>query len=234
MALDAEKELDVYLDMKSPHAYLAVRPSLAVARDYRVRVHFLLYTTSYAASGLTTRVEADKKRRPGTPTADRKASKYYTAAREYPVRQGVPFRTPCRLLDSDSANKVFFFAKQQGRAVRFLIRVYVQGWGSRWRAYALESLKQLCGTLAEVGARTDGFEEFMAPNGTGEAEIVSCMAKVEAAGFTCVPHYVLNDAPSGREHLAPVREKFGAQGLARTDAPRPEFTHARLGAPAKR
>ena len=28
MALDAEKVLDVYLDLKSPHAYLAVRPSL--------------------------------------------------------------------------------------------------------------------------------------------------------------------------------------------------------------
>ncbi|MDP6624647.1 MAG: hypothetical protein QF754_20525, partial [Alphaproteobacteria bacterium] len=34
MALDAEKVLDVYLDIKSPHAYLAVRPSLEVARDY--------------------------------------------------------------------------------------------------------------------------------------------------------------------------------------------------------
>ena len=43
MALDAEKVLDVYLDMKSPHAYLAVRPSLEVARDYRVRLNFLPY-----------------------------------------------------------------------------------------------------------------------------------------------------------------------------------------------
>ena len=36
MALDGDKTLDVYLDVKSPHAYLAVRPSLEVARDYRV------------------------------------------------------------------------------------------------------------------------------------------------------------------------------------------------------
>ena len=41
MALDAKKQLDVYLDIKSPHAYLAVRPTLEVARDYRVRVNFL-------------------------------------------------------------------------------------------------------------------------------------------------------------------------------------------------
>ncbi len=44
MALDGQKQLDVYLDIKSPHAYLAVRPSLEVARDYRVRVNFRPYT----------------------------------------------------------------------------------------------------------------------------------------------------------------------------------------------
>ena len=55
MALDAEKVLDVYLDMKSPHAYLAVRPSLEVARDYRVRLNFLPYTMSYTAIGVSKR-----------------------------------------------------------------------------------------------------------------------------------------------------------------------------------
>jgi|GEM_PF-1663320 len=51
MALDAEKVLDVYLDIKSPHAYLAVRPSLEVARDYRVRVNFLPYALEIANDG---------------------------------------------------------------------------------------------------------------------------------------------------------------------------------------
>ena len=66
MALDAEKLLDVYLDIKSPHAYLAVRPTLEVARNYRVRVNFLPYTLGYATVGVTTSVEPDMKRRPPT------------------------------------------------------------------------------------------------------------------------------------------------------------------------
>jgi len=213
MALDAEKVLDLYLDTKSPHAYLAVQPSL----------------------------EADMKRRPATPAADRKARMYYTAARQHAVLQGLPFRTPYRLLDSASTNKAFLFAKRQGLEVPFLMRVYVQRWGNGWRDYEIESLKRLRGTLAEVGARTDGFEEFMAPNGAGEAEIVSRMAKAEAAAFTGVPHYVLNDASTGRElglfgreHLALIREKFGAEGQARTPEVRLEFSHAWHGAPAKR
>ena len=240
MALEAEKVLDVYLDMKSPHAYLAVRPSLEVARDYRVRVNFLPYTMSYTAVGVTKSVEPDMKRRPPTPAADRKARMYYTAARQYAVLQGLPFRSPYRLLDSALANKAFLFAKQQGLDVPFLMRVYVQGWGSGWRDYEIESLERLRGTLAEVGARTDGFEDFMARNGAGETEIENCMAKAEAAGFVGVPHYVFNDADSGRElglfgreHLALIRRKFGAEGLARTPAVRPEFSHAWHGVPAK-
>ena len=240
MSLDAEKVLDVYLDAKSPHAYLAVRPSLEVARDYRVRVNFLPYTLSYVAFGVTTKVEPDMQRRPATPAADRKARMYYTAARQYAVLQGLPFRSPHRLLDSALANRAFLFAKRQGLEVPFLMQVYVQGWGSGWRDYEIESLKRLRGTLTEVGASVDGFEEFVAPNGAGEAELERCMAKADAAGFAGAPHYVFNDASSGRElglfgreHLALIREKFGAEGLARAPTVRAEFSHAWHGAPVK-
>ncbi len=167
MALDGDKTLDVYLDVKSPHAYLAVRPSLEVARDYRVKVNFLPYTLSYAALGVTTSVQSDMERRPATPASDRKARMYYAAARQYAALQKLPFRSRQRLLDSTAANKAFLFAKQQGLEVPFLMRVCVRGWGSGWRDYEVESLERLRGTLTETGARTDGFEAFMAPDGRG-------------------------------------------------------------------
>ena len=236
MALDDEVALDVYLDMKSPHAYLAVRPSLQVARDYRVRVNFLPYTMSYIDIGVSTSVDEDMKRRPPSPAADRRARMYYAAARQYAALQGLPFRSPYRLLDSAAANKAFLFAKQQGLEVPFLMRVYMQGWGSGWRDYELESLEALRGTLTEVGAETEGFDAFAAPVGPGAAELKSCNAGAEATGFVGVPHYVFDDAASGRrlglfgrEHLALIREKFQAQGLARTPDVRPDFSHAWRG-----
>ena len=240
MCQDAETVLDVYLDIKSPHAYLAVRPSLEVARDYKVRINFLPYTLSYVALGLTTRMDSDKKRHPVNPAADRKARMYYAAARQYAALQGLPFRNPYRLLDSALANKAFLFAKHQGVEVPFLMQIYVQGWGSGWRNYEMESVDQLHDTLVEVGAHTDGFEAYMAPNGAGEVKLESCMAKAESAGFTGVPHYVFYDTALGqelglfgREHLALIREKFSADGLARTPSVRPEFSHAWHGAPEK-
>ena len=123
----------------------------------------------------------------------------------------------------------------------FLMRVCVRGWGSGWRDYEVESLECLRGTLTETGARTDGFEAFMAPDGRGEVELAACMAKAEAAGCTGVPHYVLDDASSGwelglfgREHLALIREKFSAEGLARRPDVRPGFSHAWRGPPVDR
>lgn len=46
LAQPAETVLTVYLDFKSPHAYLAVRPTLQVARDFHVKVDFHVYTLS--------------------------------------------------------------------------------------------------------------------------------------------------------------------------------------------
>ena len=69
MGLSGEKTIDVYLDLKSPHAYLAVRPTLALARDYKVRLNFLPYMLSYVSLGVSTDVQEDMKRRPPNPSA---------------------------------------------------------------------------------------------------------------------------------------------------------------------
>ncbi len=207
-----------------------------MARDYQVRVNFLPYTMSYITIGVSTSVDEDMKRRPPSPAADRRARMYYAAARQYAALQGLPFRSPYRLLDSAAASKALLFAKQQGLEVPFLMRLYMQGWGSGWRDYELESLEALRGTLTEAGAETEGFDAFAAPDGLGTAELESCIAEAEATGFVGVPHYVFDDAASGRrlglfgrEHLALIREKFQAQGLARTPDVRPDFSHAWRG-----
>ena len=73
LSQDTEDRLDVYIDLKSPHAYLAVRPSLEVARDFKVAVNFLPYTLSYKNLGVTEEVGPDMKREPASEAADRKA-----------------------------------------------------------------------------------------------------------------------------------------------------------------
>ena len=53
VSLEADATITVYLDMKSPHAYIAVRPTLELARDFRVRLDFRPYTLSYTSMGIS-------------------------------------------------------------------------------------------------------------------------------------------------------------------------------------
>ena len=158
---------------------------------------------------------------------------YYTAARQYAALQGLPFRTPHRLLDSEVAHRAFLYAKEQKLEVPFVMAAYVQGWGSGWRAYELESVEQLRLTLQEVGASLTGFEAYVAPDGPGASALERVMQQAEATGFAGVPHYVFHDVASerelglfGREHLALIRGKLADEGLARAADVSAEFSHA--------
>lgn len=93
MSLEGDRSITVYLDMKSPHAYIAVRPTLELARDYRIKIDFRLYTLSYTGMGISTTV-ANQERRPPSPEADRRARMFYAAARKYTALQGISLRSP--------------------------------------------------------------------------------------------------------------------------------------------
>ena len=236
MAQDGAEVLKLYLDVKSPHAYLAVRPSLMVARDYSVQLDIQPYTLDYITLGVSTSVDSDMRRRPASAAADRKARMYYAAARQYAALQALPFRSPHRLLVSTAVHKAWLFAKQQEQAIPFLMRVYLQGWGSGWRDYEVESLEQLKTTLKEAGVDLADFDVFMTSGGQGDAALAACNAAAEATGVTGVPQYVFDDPTTGgrvglfgREHLALSREKFHAAGLARRPDVEPAFSHAWRG-----
>ena len=223
--------LDVYLDLKSPHAYLAVRPTIEIARDFNVEVNFLPYTLSYTALGVSKSVESDMQRRPASAAADRKARMYYATAREYARLQGLPLRSPYRLLDSSLAHRFFLFAKAQKREAQFAMHVYLKGWASGWRDFELEAHDDLKLALTSSHVRLEGLDEFLAE--TADAELSAITTKAEASGVVGVPHYVLFDQGVereiglfGREHLALIRSKFLEAGLAKHDLVHAEFSHA--------
>ena len=235
MGLDGEVPVTVYLDMKSPHAYIAVRPSLELARDYRIKLDISPYTLSYIEMGISTSVDGNE-RRPPSPEADRRARMFYAAARQYTALQRIPLRSPIRLLDTSLAHRAFAFAKPQGLEVAFMMSVCLRGWGSGWRDIEIESLDAMRGALRDLGADLDGFDAFVEPDGQGEQEVAAYMDDARASGFVGVPHYVYDDVSTGRqlglfgrEHLALIRRKLSERGLARHESVRPDFSHAWLG-----
>ena len=233
LSQQADDTLDVYLDLKSPHAYLAVRPTLEIARDFRVAINFLPYTLSYVALGVSKKVGAEMKRLPASSAADRKARMYYATAREYAALQSLPFKSPHRLLDSSLAHHAFLFAKKQALEVPFAMWVCLHGWASGWQEFELESASQLRVAGDSVGVDTTGFDDYIQPGGTGEEELAGVMRIADAHGLVGAPHYVFTDHEKsrrlglfGREHLALIRSKFIKAGLARRQNVVADFSHA--------
>ncbi|MEM7100091.1 MAG: DsbA family protein [Pseudomonadota bacterium] len=231
--VDSGQSLDVYLDLKSPHAYLAVLPSIEVALDFHVAVNFLPDNLSYKRLGVTKTVGPQMKREPADPSADRKARMYYAAAREYAVLQSLPLKSPYRLLDSNLAHRAFLFAKQFNKEVQFAMQVYLQGWGSGWRDFELESSKDLRAATMAVGVNTEGFEVFLADEGPGSILLAETIMQAEERGLVGTPHFVFFDQKKqreiglfGREHLALIRGKYFDAGLARNAKVTAEFSHA--------
>ena len=231
-----QASLTVYLDMKSPHAYISVRPTLQIVKDYKVEIDFRPYTLSYIEMGVSTTTK-DQKRRPPSADGDRKARMFYAAAREYCKLQQLPLRSPYRLLDAELAHRAFVFAKRQKLEINFMMSVCLRGWGSGWREFELESITQLKEALADVGANLTGFDAFVMDGGEGEQIMSSYKEEAHATGFVGTPHYVFYDHQRdrtlglfGREHLALIRSKLFEQGLARREDVTAEFSHAWQGA----
>ena len=228
----SKQHVTVYIDLKSPHAYLAVRPSLQLAHDYHVYVNFLPFTLSYVELGVSTEVSETMERKPLNEAADRKARMYYAAAREYARIQDLPFRSPYRLLDSTLAHKAFLYAKHQNLEIPFMLYVYTKGWGSGWRDFELESTKMISSSLTACGVKMDDFEKFVGEAGKGSDELKKHIAEAEKSGIAGVPHFVLAEEDGnrglslfGREHLSLIRLRLAERGLAKSDSISHEFPH---------
>ena len=228
----SKQHVTVYIDLKSPHAYLAVRPSLQLAHDYHVYVNFLPFTLSYVELGVSTEVSETMERKPLNEAADRKARMYYAAAREYAKIQDLPFRSPYRLLDSTLAHKAFLYAKHQNLEIPFMLYVYTKGWGSGWRDFELESFEAVSKALSESDVSLDGFKEFASNQGKGVQELQGHILAAEKSGIAGVPHYVLDECGEskrlslfGREHLSLIRLRLAERGLAKNDSISHDFPH---------
>ena len=121
----------------------------------------------------------------------------------------------------------------------FIKIVYDSGWPSGWREYDMESHERLKQSLADVGVDCANFDVFMQPGGLGEQELAECQSTAEAEGIVGIPHYSFEDPETGkqlgvfgREHLALIRSKLHAEGLARHGSVSPECSHAFVPRPS--
>jgi 2-hydroxychromene-2-carboxylate isomerase len=209
--LRGDVALAVYIDMKSPYAYLAIEPTRAMAEAVGVAIDwrpFTLDIPSYLGSAkLDRKGEVAKSQRSAQQwTGVRYA---YMDARRYANLTGKTVRGTVKIWNSSLAGIAMLWAKRQGAGMfdRFLDAAYPPFWQ---RELDIEDVAVLEGVLREIGAETQGFRGWAESAGRAEHDALNEAAF--DAGVFGVPSYLVGDEMwFGREHLPRVAWLLGGQ-----------------------
>jgi 2-hydroxychromene-2-carboxylate isomerase len=203
--LASTSPLIVYLDFKSPYAYLAKDPTYTIAAELDIEVDWRPLTLDIPSFLGSARLDdkgkvVESKRTPQQWTGVRYA---YRDAKRYASLKGIRLLGTTKIWDSSLAGIGMTWAKRYGDAVLrgYLDRTFERFWK---RELDIENVDVVASVLAESGAPIDGFAEHA--KGEGCREHDAMQAAIFDAGIFGVPTFVVErEMFWGREHLPMVR-----------------------------
>lgn len=213
-ALESDAPLIVYVDIKSPYAFVAIRPTLALEKSLDMRFDWRPLTLdipSYLGSA--------RKNKGKLVESTRSASQWvgikygYRDARRYAERQGLMLKGTEKIWDSSIANIgiSWVMQKDRDRLGDYFETVYPPFWR---RELDIEDVAVVEACLEQAGIDVEGFADFV--QGEGRAGHDALQAQLHPGGIYGVPTYVFDGMILfGREHLPYVRwHLLGRKGPA--------------------
>jgi 2-hydroxychromene-2-carboxylate isomerase len=203
--LQSELPLIVYLDIKSPYAFIAKDPTYQMADELGISVDWRPLTLDIPSYLGSARLDkkgkvAESKRTPEQWTAVKYA---YRDARRYAALQGYPLRGTEKIWDTSLVHIGFWWAKEQGQEIveNYLAEVYPPFWQRKFDA---ENPAVVSAALTAAGADVGGFADYA--GGPGRQFHDESQQAIFSAGIFGVPGYVVEgEYFFGREHLPTVR-----------------------------
>lgn len=209
----SEQNVSVYIDYKSPYAYLSIEPIWTLERDYDIALDWLPYTLDIPEYLGSAKVDDDGAvvEQSRSERQWRRVRYSYMDVRRYANLRGLTVRAPRKIWDSSLAGIAMLYAKDRGVFDAFADAVFARFWK---RELDIEDREVLAGVLAEAGAETAGWDAYL--DGEGRAAHDRIRAAAEEKGVFGVPAYVLDgEVFWGREHLSLIRLRLAAHGLAK-------------------
>jgi 2-hydroxychromene-2-carboxylate isomerase len=209
------RTVTVYIDYKSPYAYLAKDLAYDLERDFPVRVDWLPYVLDIPSFLGSARVDDSGRvlEEERNPHQWRRVRYSYLDCRRQARTHGLVIRGPQKIWDSNLAACGMLYAKRQGDAVlsRYHDMIFERFWK---RELDIEDPAVVGAVLAEAGADASGFPGYLAEEGRQEVDRI-CRA-AEAIGVFGVPSFVVDgELFWGREHLPDIREMLAAAPTAK-------------------
>jgi 2-hydroxychromene-2-carboxylate isomerase len=194
----------VYIDYKSPYAYLAKDLAYELERDFALRAQWLPYVLDIPSFLGSARVSPDGAVLEESRNAHqwRRVRYSYMDCRREARKRGLVIRGPQKIWDSTLAAAGMLYAKRADDDVfrRYNDAVFERFWK---RELDIEDAGVIATVLNEAGADGDAFPAQAA---AGREEVAAISRAAEAAGVFGVPSFVVNgELFWGREHLPDIR-----------------------------
>ena len=203
--LASDAPLIVYVDVKSPYAFVAIRPTLALEAELGLQFDWRPLTLdipSYLGSAEKKKgkVVASKGRSQRTWNAIRYS---YRDARRYAERQGLVLKGTEKIWDSSLPNIGILWVMQtaRDRLGDYFEAVYPPFWR---RELDIEDIAVVADCLRQAGVDAEGFADFAASDGRDLHD--QLQPQFHPNGIYGVPTYVLGgEILFGREHIPYLR-----------------------------
>lgn len=217
-----KKRLEVYVDLKSPYAYLAIEPTYALENDFNVELVWKPFVLNIPGMLGSAEVGAkDNKVKAGSNTRSSGqwiAVKYaYANIRRFAAERQPPLTVygTQKIWNTTLAGLAMLFAERQGRLKAFQRRVWPKFWRRELDAEDTEVLAQV---MRSAGVDTAGFTDFVTSE--GPPLLAGIQREAQRHGVFGVPSYVLDgEMLFGREHLALLRHRLFQAGAAKNNGP---------------
>jgi len=217
----SDRPLIVYLDIKSPYAFIARDPTERMAAELEIDIDWrplTLNIPSYLGSARldeTGKVASAER----TPEQWAKVRYAYRDARRYAGELGYRLRGTEKIWDTSLVHMGFWWARAQGddELRAFLDLVYPKFWV---RDFDAEDLQVVTAALAEAGCDTRSFDDYV--QGEGRVFHNASQQAIFDAGIFGVPGYVVEgEYFFGREHLPMIRWMLTGRDGAPPDVANP-------------
>lgn len=219
--LHSDAELIVYLDVKSPYAYLAKDPTRALQSQFNIEIDWRPLTLnipsflgSAKADDSGEVVESNR-----TPRQWQSVRYAYMDAKRYARRRDILLYGPRKIWDTSLVHMSWMYvqAETPTQFDTYIDRVFEAFWR---RELDVESVDALSEVMYACDIDAAGFQSFSL--GEGREQHDSFQAMLHPVGIFGVPTYVVEgEIFFGREHLPMVRWILGGR-----QGPMPDIEYA--------
>ena len=197
--------LEVYIDFKSPYAYIAKDPTCQLEQEFGIEIDWYPLTLNIGSYlGTAKKDDSGKVTESNRSPKQWLAVKYaYKDARRYAELRGLTLKGTQKIWDSSLAAIGLMWAKQCGREKlkRYIDITFERFWK---RELDIEDPAVIQALLRETGCDTQGFVDYL--EGEGRVRHDELQNEILDRGYYGVPTYVIDDEVYfGRQHLPRVR-----------------------------